>query len=348
MSDDSQSRLRRCEARAGECNSVDLCAAVAAVSGQAQRPAVLRVLPGAHDRHCYRIAVGVLDRLVVNHDAHARPTVANGPFTARLFCESVRQAACKTTPMDRQATRIALVTGAGSGIGRAVSIGLAADGFTVVLAGRRLDALEETAGMVGGESLVQPTDVRDVVSVDALFAAVAERFGRLDLLFNNAGVGAPSVPFDELTLEQWQRAVGTNLTGSFLCAQRAMALMKRQDPAGGRIINNGSISAHTPRPNSAPYTATKHAITGLTKSIALDGRAFGITCGQIDIGNAESPMTARMPEGVPQPDGTRRPEPVMDVDDAARAVRYMASLPPGSNVLSMTVMAAGMPFIGRG
>lgn len=251
--------------------------------------------------------------------------------------------------MDPVATRIALVTGAGSGIGRAVAIGLAADGFAVALAGRRLDALEETAGLIGGgESLVRSTDVRDVASVDALFAAVAARFGRLDLLFNNAGIGAPAVPFDELTLEQWQRAVETNLTGSFLCAQRAMAMMKVQDPSGGRIINNGSISAHTPRPNSAPYTATKHAITGLTKSIALDGRAFGITCGQIDIGNAESPMTARMTDGVPQPDGTRRSEPVMDVDDAARAVRYMASLPPGSNVLSMTVMAAGMPFVGRG
>jgi NAD(P)-dependent dehydrogenase (short-subunit alcohol dehydrogenase family) len=236
------------------------------------------------------------------------------------------------------------VTGAGSGIGRAVAIGLAADGFAVALAGRRLDALEETAGLVGGESLVQSTDVRDAASVDALFAAVAARHGRLDLLFNNAGVGAPAVPFDELTLEQWQRAVETNLTGSFLCAQRAMAMMKGQDPSGGRIINNGSISAHTPRPNSAPYTATKHAITGLTKSIALDGRAFGITCGQIDIGNAESPMTARMPDGVPQPDGTRRPEPSWTSTTPARAVRYMASLPAGSNVLFLTVMAAGMPF----
>ena len=244
--------------------------------------------------------------------------------------------------------RVALVTGAGSGIGRAVAVGLAADGFTVVLAGRRADALQETAATIATESLVQPTDVCDVASVDALFAAVSERFSRLDLLFNNAGVGAPPVPLEELTLEQWRRAVDTNLTGSFLCAQRAMGMMKRQDPAGGRIINNGSISAHTPRPNSAPYTATKHAITGLTKSIALDGRAFGITCGQIDIGNAETPMTARMADGVPQPDGTRRPEPTMDVADAARAVRYMASLPPDSNVLFMTVMAAGMPFAGRG
>jgi NAD(P)-dependent dehydrogenase (short-subunit alcohol dehydrogenase family) len=250
--------------------------------------------------------------------------------------------------MDPPALGVALVTGAGSGIGRAVAVGLAADGFTVVLAGRRVDALTETAALITTESLVQPTDVSDIGSVDALFAAIDERFGRLDLLFNNAGVGAPAVPLDELKFSDWLRAVDTNLTGSFLCAQRAMAMMKRQDPAGGRIINNGSISAHTPRPNSAPYTATKHAITGLTKSIALDGRAFGITCGQIDIGNAETPMTARMPAGVPQPDGTRRPEPVMDVDDAARAVRYMASLPPGSNVLFLTVMAAGMPFAGRG
>jgi NAD(P)-dependent dehydrogenase (short-subunit alcohol dehydrogenase family) len=245
-------------------------------------------------------------------------------------------------------TRVALVTGAGSGVGRAVAIGLAADGFAVVLAGRREDALHETAASLATEFLVQPTDVRDVASVDALFAAIDARFGRLDLLFNNAGVGAPALPMDELSIDAWRKAVDTNLTGSFLCAQRAMARMKRQDPPGGRIINNGSISAHTPRPHSAPYTATKHAITGLTKSIALDGREHGITCGQIDIGNAETPMTARMADGVLQPDGTRRPEPRMDVDDAARAVRYMASLPPGSNVLFLTVMAAGMPFAGRG
>ena len=243
---------------------------------------------------------------------------------------------------------VAVITGAGSGVGRAVAVGLAADGFAVVLAGRRVEALQETAASVTTDCLVQPTDVSDVASVDALFAAIDARFGRIDLLFNNAGVGAPAVPMDELTLEQWRRAVDTNLTGSFLCAQRAMAMMKRQDPPGGRIINNGSISAHTPRPHSAPYTATKHAITGLTKSIALDGRPHGITCGQIDIGNAETPMTARMAEGVLQPDGSRRPEPRMDVDDAARAVRYMASLPPGSNVLFLTVMAAGMPFAGRG
>ncbi|HZX55431.1 MAG TPA: SDR family oxidoreductase, partial [Ilumatobacteraceae bacterium] len=225
---------------------------------------------------------------------------------------------------------------------------LSDDGFDLVLAGRRVESLGETAQSLANASLVVPTDVREVAAVDALFAAAESRFGRLDLLFNNAGVGSPPVPLEELELKHWQRAVETNLTGSFLCAQRAIAIMKRQQPPGGRIINNGSISAHTPRPNSAPYTATKHAITGLTKSIALDGREHGITCGQIDIGNAESPMTARMPEGVPQPDGTRRPEPVMDVVDAARAVRYMASLPPGSNVLFLTVMAAGMPFAGRG
>ncbi len=251
--------------------------------------------------------------------------------------------------------RVALVTGAGSGIGRAVAVGLATDGFDVVLAGRRHDALDETAALIApvtmGQSvdfMVQPTDVTDVVEVDALFEAVEWRFGRLDLLFNNAGIGAPAVPMDELSLDSWRRVVDTNLTGSFLCAQRAMAMMKRQQPSGGRIINNGSISAHTPRPNSAAYTATKHAITGLTKSIALDGRLHGITCGQIDIGNAETPMTARMADGVPQPDGSLRPEPRMDVDDAARAVRYMASLPPDANVLFMTVMAAGMPFAGRG
>jgi NAD(P)-dependent dehydrogenase (short-subunit alcohol dehydrogenase family) len=252
--------------------------------------------------------------------------------------------------------RVALVTGAGSGIGRAVSIGLAADGFVVVLAGRRHAALDETAELVAGvsvvapmvDSMVQPTDVTDVAEVDALFEAIEWRFGRLDLLFNNAGVGAPPVPMEELSIDDWRLVVDTNLTGSFLCAQRAIAMMKRQQPGGGRIINNGSISAHTPRPHSAPYTATKHAITGLTKSIALDGRPYGVTCGQIDIGNAETPLTARMTDGVLQPDGSRHAEPRMDVDDAARAVRYMASLPPDSNVLFMTVMAAGMPFVGRG
>ena len=193
-----------------------------------------------------------------------------------------------------------------------------------------------------------PRTSADPESVERLFATVEEHFGRVDLLFNNAGIGAPAVPLEELTLERWRRVVDTNLTGAFLCAQRAIALMKRQSPSGGRIINNGSISAHTPRPNSAPYTATKHALTGLTKSIALDGRPFGITCGQIDIGNAATPMTARMATGVTQADGSIRAEPSMDVADVGRAVAYMASLPPDANVLTMTVMAAGMPFVGRG
>ncbi|MFN0090142.1 MAG: SDR family oxidoreductase [Acidimicrobiales bacterium] len=247
--------------------------------------------------------------------------------------------------------RVALVTGAGSGVGLASARALAGAGFSVVLAGRRAEPLAEAAESVraaGAEALAVPTDVTDPDSVAALFAAAAERFGRLDLLFNNAGVGAPPVPFEELSLERWRAVVDTNLTGSFLCAQHAIRLMKAQRPAGGRIINNGSISAHTPRPSSAPYTATKHAITGLTKSLALDGRAFGITCGQIDIGNAETPMTSRMGQGVAQPDGSVRPEPTMDVDCAARAVVYMATLPPDANALFLTVMAAGMPFVGRG
>ncbi len=244
--------------------------------------------------------------------------------------------------------KVALVTGAGSGIGRACSVALSGDGFAVVLAGRNQVSLEETASQCRHEHLVVPTDVSDPASVDALFGLINSQFGRLDLLFNNAGVGAPSVPIDELDIEHWRRVVDTNLTGSFLCSQRAVSMMKRQSPSGGRIINNGSISAHTPRPDSAPYTATKHAITGLTKSIALDGRPFGITCGQIDIGNAATEMTDRMTSGVKQADSTIRPEPRMNVDDVARAVCYMASLPADANVLSMTVMAAGMPFVGRG
>jgi NAD(P)-dependent dehydrogenase (short-subunit alcohol dehydrogenase family) len=244
--------------------------------------------------------------------------------------------------------KVALVTGGGTGIGRAAALGLVEDGFSLVVAGVRREALERVVAEVGGDHLAVPTDVTDPAAVDELFHVIDARFGRLDLLFNNAGVGAPSVPMEELTFEQWRLVVDTNLTGSFLCAQRAIAMMKRQSPAGGRIINNGSISAHVPRPNSAPYTATKHAITGLTKSIALDGRAFGITCGQIDIGNASTPMTERMADGMAQADGSTRPEPRMDVADVARAVRYMASLPPDANVLTMTVMAAGMPFVGRG
>ena len=245
--------------------------------------------------------------------------------------------------------RIALVTGAGSGIGRAVALAFAQDGYAVVLAGRRAEALGETASLaLGRPMLAVPTNVADPQSVSALFARTMEKFGRLDVLFNNAGTGAPPVPMEDLTLAQWHAVVDTNLTGPFLCTQAAMKIMKAQTPRGGRIINNGSISAHAPRPNSAPYTATKHAITGLTKSTALDGRAFDIACGQIDIGNAETPMTARMKNGVPQPNGTLVPEPTMDVDAVAKAVLYMASLPLDANVLSMTVMATKMPFVGRG
>jgi NAD(P)-dependent dehydrogenase (short-subunit alcohol dehydrogenase family) len=236
--------------------------------------------------------------------------------------------------MVRMTPKIALVTGAGSGIGRAVSLALESAGFSVVLAGRRAEELEKTASLGAGNMLAVPTDVTNPESVKGLFSKIK----RLDLLFNNAGMGAPAVPMDELTFEQWTAVVNVNLTGSFLCAQHAMKLMKTQDPRGGRIINNGSISATTPRPNSAPYTATKHAITGLTKSISLDGRPFDIACGQIDIGNAATEMTARM----------ANIEPRMDVKHVADAVVYMASLPLDANVLFMTVMATKMPFIGRG
>ena len=241
--------------------------------------------------------------------------------------------------------KVALVTGAGSGIGRAVAHAMHAAGYDVVVAGRRREALEETSQ---GGMLVVPTDVSDPASVTALFAAIHERFGRLDVLFNNAGMGAPAIAMDELTFEQWQSVVGVNLTGSFLCAQGAMRMMKAQQPRGGRIINNGSISAQTPRPNSAPYTATKHAITGLTKSIALDGRPFDIACGQIDIGNAASEMTQRMTVGVMQANGAIAPEARMDLAHVANAVLYMASLPLDANVLTMTVMATQMPLVGRG
>jgi NAD(P)-dependent dehydrogenase (short-subunit alcohol dehydrogenase family) len=247
--------------------------------------------------------------------------------------------------------RIALVTGAGSGIGRAVSLALHAAGYSVVLAGRRAAELEKTAQQ-GSRSdrvlLPVPTDVTSRDSVRALFARTREAFGRLDVLFNNAGTGAPAVPFEDLGFEQWSAVVAVNLTGPFLCSQEAVRLMKTQEPRGGRIINNGSISAHTPRPFSAPYTATKHAITGLTKSLALDCRKHGIACGQIDIGNAASEMTARMATGVPQADGSVRPEPRMDLRHVADAVVYMANLPLDANVLFLTVMATGMPFVGRG
>lgn len=245
--------------------------------------------------------------------------------------------------------RVALVTGAGSGIGRAVALALAGEGYAVTLAGRRANALAETASLAPDRTMLPvPTNVANAQAVETLFARTVEKFGRLDVLFNNAGTGAPPVPMENLTLAQWQAVVDTNLTGPFLCTQAAFRIMKSQTPRGGRIINNGSISAHAPRPNSAPYTSTKHAITGLTKSTALDGRAFNIACGQIDIGNAETPMTARMKNGVPQPDGTLAPEPTMAVDAVARAVLYMASLPLDANVLSMTVMATKMPFVGRG
>jgi NAD(P)-dependent dehydrogenase (short-subunit alcohol dehydrogenase family) len=243
--------------------------------------------------------------------------------------------------------RVALVTGAGSGIGRACAVELARAGYSVALAGRRREPLEGTAAMAPG-ALVCPADVGDPASVRALFARVREEFGRLDVLFNNAGRGAPGVPMEDLTFEQWDAVVRVNLTGAFLCAQEAIRLMKAQAPRGGRIINNGSISAYVPRPNSAPYTATKHAITGLTKSISLDGRAWDIACSQIDIGNAATDLTERMTAGVPQANGSVQVEPRMDVRHVAEAVVYMANLPLDANVQFMTVMATKMPFIGRG
>ncbi len=247
--------------------------------------------------------------------------------------------------------KIALVTGAGSGIGRSVALALMRDGYAVTLAGRRQDALEATAEAgkeFGARSLAVTADIGDPSSVAALFARVTEVFGRLDLLFNNAGIGAPPVPLEDLPFEQWQRVVDTNLTGAFLCTQHAIRIMKNQQPRGGRIVNNGSISAHAPRPNSVAYTATKHAITGLTKSTSLDGRKYDIACGQIDIGNAATEMTARMKAGVPQANGTVEVEPTMNVDHVGQAVVYMASLPLDANVQFLTVMATKMPFIGRG
>lgn len=246
-------------------------------------------------------------------------------------------------------SRIAIVTGAGSGVGRAVALGLLNRGYGVALAGRRQKELEETAALAkSGTALVVPTDVSDESAVEALFAKVAERFGRLDLLFNNAGRGAPAVPIDELPVETWRAVVDTNLTGAFLCARAAFRMMRNQTPRGGRIINNGSISAHAPRPFATAYTATKHAMTGLTRQLALDGRGFDIVCGQIDIGNADTPLTARMKEGVLQADLTRATEPLMDTAHVADAVLYMDGLPLDTNVLFMTVMANKMPFVGRG
>jgi len=247
--------------------------------------------------------------------------------------------------------KIAAVTGAGSGVGKQSALALLRDGWSVAIAGRRADALQSTvseAGEGGSRCLAVPTDVSDPAAVDAFFVRVKETFGRLDALFNNAGVNAPGIPFEELTFEQWQRVVDINLTGSFLCAQAAFRLMKEQQPMGGRIINNGSISAHVPRPNSAPYTATKHAITGLTRSLALDGRKYDICSSQIDIGNAATEMAMRMKDGVPQADGSIAVEPLMDVQHVARAVVYMANMPLDANVQFLTVMATKMPFIGRG
>lgn len=247
--------------------------------------------------------------------------------------------------------RIALVTGAGSGIGKRTALLLLEAGYSVVLAGRRVEPLEQTvqeAGVSNSRTLVMAMNVSDPEAVSALFAATQDRFGRLDVLFNNAGVGAPAVPLEDLTYEQWRSVLDTCVTGTFLCTQHAFRMMKQQNPHGGRIINNGSISAHTPRPNSAPYTAAKHAITGLTKATALDGRSFNITCGQIDIGNAATEMTARMKNGVLQANGEVAVEPTIDADHVARAVLYMANLPLDVNVPFVTVMATGMPFMGRG
>ncbi len=248
-------------------------------------------------------------------------------------------------------SKIAIVTGAGSGIGKHSALALMRAGWSVALAGRRRDALEATAaeGRAGGATaLVVPTDVTDQASVKALFAAVGAEFGRLDFLFNNAGVTAPGIPFEDLTYEQWKYVVDINLNGLFLCAQEAFRAMKAQSPRGGRIVNNGSISAHVPRPNSAPYTATKHAVTGLTRSLSLDGRKYDIACGQIDIGNAATDMTARMTKGVPQANGEMAIEPVMDVAAVADSIVHMAGLPLSANVQFITVMATKMPFIGRG
>ena len=249
-----------------------------------------------------------------------------------------------------EAQKVAIVTGAGTGIGKAAAIALAKAGYAVALAGRRKDMLEAVAreAKPGARTLVVVTDVGDPASVRALFARTKETFGRLDLLFNNAGIGAPAVPLEDLPFEQWKAVVDTNLTGSFLCTQEAFKIMKSQEPRGGRIINNGSISAYAPRPGSVAYTSTKHAITGLTRTTSLDGRKYDIACGQIDVGNAATPLTERMTKGVPQANGQIMVEPVMDVENVARAVVYMASLPLDANVQFMTVMATKMPYVGRG
>ncbi len=253
--------------------------------------------------------------------------------------------------MNQSQQKVALVTGAGAGIGRAAAKALLKGGFQVVLTGRRLDKLEQAIQLIGGTSdncLAVACDVGNPEQVKTLFTAIQKRFGRIDVLFNNAGMGAPAIPIEELSYEQWMNVVNTNLCGAFLCSQEAIRMMKAQSPQGGRIINNGSISAHTPRPMSAPYTATKHAISGLTKTIALDGRPFNIACGQIDIGNAATEMTERMAAGIIQADLSIKAEPRMDVDHVGEAVLHMAQLPLESNILSMTIMATNMPFVGRG
>lgn len=247
--------------------------------------------------------------------------------------------------------RVAIVTGGGTGIGKAVALAMLEDGYRVAVAGRRKEPLEQVAAIAGvgsDRALVVPTDVSNPASVQALFARTKEAFGRLDVLFNNAGVGAPGVPLEDLTFEQWKNVVDINLTGMFLCIQEAFKIMKAQDPRGGRIINNGSISAHAPRPNSAPYTATKHAVTGLTKCASLDGRKYDIACGQIDIGNASTELTAPMARGVPQANGSIVAEPLMDIEHVGTSVLYMANLPLDANVQFMTIMATKMPFVGRG
>ncbi len=250
-----------------------------------------------------------------------------------------------------QNNKVALVTGAGSGIGRAVTLALLEDGFSLILAGRRAEPLQsvvEQALAAGGEALAVPTDVRDEQSVAQLFATIEEVHGRLDVIFNNAGINAPAVPVDELPLENWRNVIATNVDGVFLCARAAFGLMRRQQPQGGRIINNGSISAHTPRPFTAPYTASKHAVLGLTKALALDGRPYNIVCSQVDIGNALTELSERMTRGVRQANGETAAEPMLDVRHVADAVRYIAALPLDANVLNMTVMASNMPFVGRG
>ena len=249
-------------------------------------------------------------------------------------------------------TRVALVTGAGSGVGRAASRALAADGYCMVLAGRRQKPLKETTESLvrteGQRHTVIPTDISQVDQVDTLFASVEREFGRLDVLFNNAGIGVPAIPMEDLPIEDWQRCVNINLTGAFICAQRAIRMMKTQDPRGGRIINNGSVSAHAPRPDTCPYTATKHAITGLTRCISLDGRKHDIACSQLDIGNADTALASKFKTGVPQANGEIAIEPTFDVEHCGSAIAYMASLPLNTNVQFMTVMATKMPYIGRG